>query len=58
MPIPGTKRIEYLESNVAAGDVRLTDEDRSILAEIFAPGAVTGARYGRAHSYGDSPLPA
>ena len=58
VPIPGTKRIEYLESNIAAGEVRLTNEDRRTLAEIFAPGAVTGARYGRAHSYGDSPLPA
>ncbi len=57
VPIPGTKRIAYLESNIAAGDIELTDADRSALNEVFSPDAVSGARYGRAHSYGDSPLP-
>ena len=57
VPIPGTKRIAYLESNIAAGAISLSEADRVLLAEVFAPGAVTGARYGREHSYGDSPLP-
>lgn len=55
VPIPGTKRIAYLESNVAAGDIELTDADRIRIDEVFRPDAVTGARYGRVHSYGDSP---
>lgn len=43
VPIPGTKRRKYLEENVAAADVELTDEDlRRIDEEIPA---VTGARY-------------
>lgn len=42
-PIPGTKRIKWLEQNVAAVDVRLTDED---LAELDPLGQqVVGARY-------------
>lgn len=57
VPIPGTKRVAYLESNIAAGQITLTENDRLALATIFAPEAVSGARYGRAHSYGDSPLP-
>lgn len=42
-PIPGTKRITWLEQNVAALDVRLTDED---LADLDPLGQqVVGARY-------------
>lgn len=55
VPIPGTKRISYVESNVGAGDISLTDADRALLNEVFAPGAASGARYGRVHEYGDSP---
>jgi aryl-alcohol dehydrogenase-like predicted oxidoreductase len=43
VPIPGTKRIKWLEQNVAALDVSLTDED---LAELDPLGTqVVGARY-------------
>jgi aryl-alcohol dehydrogenase-like predicted oxidoreductase len=43
VPIPGTKRIKWLEQNVAAFDVTLTDQD---LAELDPLGAqVVGARY-------------
>jgi aryl-alcohol dehydrogenase-like predicted oxidoreductase len=42
VPIPGTKRLERLEENVAAADLRLSAED---LEELDAlPGAV-GSRY-------------
>ncbi|HEX8306703.1 MAG TPA: aldo/keto reductase [Jatrophihabitans sp.] len=42
-PIPGTKRVQWLEQNVAALDVQLTRED---LAELDPLGAqVVGARY-------------
>ncbi|MBV9410356.1 MAG: aldo/keto reductase [Acidimicrobiia bacterium] len=44
-PIPGTKRRRYLEENVAAADVQLTDEDLRRLDEILPPGAAAGDRY-------------
>jgi aryl-alcohol dehydrogenase-like predicted oxidoreductase len=43
IPIPGTKRLAYLEENLGAADLRLTDED---LAELDALPEPTGARYG------------
>lgn len=42
VPIPGTKRRAYLESNAAAADVVLDAQD---LATIDAAGPVSGARY-------------
>ena len=42
VPIPGTKKVAYLEQNAAAADVTLTDED---LAELDALPAPVGARY-------------
>ncbi len=45
-PIPGTKRIAYLEENVAAADVTLTDQDLQALAEAVPADAVRGGRYG------------
>jgi aryl-alcohol dehydrogenase-like predicted oxidoreductase len=43
VPIPGTKRIKWLEQNVAAADLELTEDD---LAELDALGdQVVGARY-------------
>jgi aryl-alcohol dehydrogenase-like predicted oxidoreductase len=45
VPIPGTKRRAYLEDNVAADAIELTDEARSTLEDAFAPGAAAGDRY-------------
>src|SRR3712207_1621339 len=45
VPIPGTKRVAYLEENAAAADVRLTDDDLGRL-DGAAP---AGAKIGRAH---------
>ena len=45
-PIPGTKRIAYLEENVAAADVVLDAATVQRLNEIFDPSKVVGARYG------------
>ena len=42
VPIPGTKRIPYLEENVAAADVLLSSDDLDVLDGL--PAAV-GARY-------------
>jgi aryl-alcohol dehydrogenase-like predicted oxidoreductase len=42
-PIPGTKRIKWLEQNVAALDVTLTDDELAVLDPLGAQ--VAGARY-------------
>lgn len=45
VPIPGTRRVRYLEQNVAAADVRLTADDLAALADAVPPQAVVGDRY-------------
>jgi len=45
-PIPGTKRVRYLEENVGALEVELTDADLMALEEAVPRDAVVGARYG------------
>lgn len=46
VPIPGTKRVEYLEENVAAAEVELDAHIIKRLDEIFDPSRVKGDRYG------------
>ena len=45
VPIPGTKRVRYLEENVAAADVALSDDDLRRLDEAAPRGATSGDRY-------------
>ena len=45
VPIPGTKRLRYLEENAGALEVALTKEDLARLDKIAPPGAAAGARY-------------
>jgi aryl-alcohol dehydrogenase-like predicted oxidoreductase len=45
VPIPGTKRRKYLEENVAALDVEITQEDLKRIDEIAPKGVATGLRY-------------
>ena len=45
VPIPGTKRIKYLEENVRAADIALTPEELAAIAAIIPRGAVSGDRY-------------
>ncbi|WP_201862894.1 aldo/keto reductase [Microvirga soli] len=45
VPIPGTKRRRYLEENVGALDVTLTDDDLARIDRIIPPGAAAGTRY-------------
>lgn len=40
-PIPGTKRIQYLEENVAAFHIKLTVEDKQQLEAVFAADQVS-----------------
>jgi aryl-alcohol dehydrogenase-like predicted oxidoreductase len=46
VPIPGTKRVRYLEENVAALKVSLSADDLAALTEAVPRDAVAGARYG------------
>ncbi len=46
VPIPGTKRVRYLEENAAAVTVSLTADDLTSLTEAVPRDAVRGARYG------------
>ncbi|MEP6983284.1 MAG: aldo/keto reductase [Sphingomicrobium sp.] len=45
VPIPGTKRVRYLDENIGALDVKLTGEELRRLDEILPPGAAAGPRY-------------
>ena len=45
VPIPGTKRRKYLEENVAAQAVGLTEKDLRRINEVFPPDSASGARY-------------
>lgn len=45
VPIPGTKRVKYLEENTAAVELTLGDDDVLALNAAAAPEAVAGARY-------------
>ncbi|AMM34080.1 aldo/keto reductase [Sinomonas atrocyanea] len=46
VPIPGTKRVEYLEENAAALDVELSRDDLEALERAVPRDAVVGSRYG------------
>ncbi|MFD4183618.1 aldo/keto reductase, partial [Rhodococcus sp. NPDC058514] len=46
VPIPGTKRVSYVDENVAAASVTLTTEDLVALERAVPKGAVAGDRYG------------
>jgi aryl-alcohol dehydrogenase-like predicted oxidoreductase len=45
VPIPGTKRVKYLEDNLGALNVMLSPDDLATLDKLFPPGAATGERY-------------
>jgi aryl-alcohol dehydrogenase-like predicted oxidoreductase len=45
VPIPGTKRRKYLEDNVGAINVQLTDDDLRRIDEVAPHGAAAGERY-------------
>ncbi|HEY9807109.1 MAG TPA: aldo/keto reductase, partial [Candidatus Obscuribacterales bacterium] len=45
VPIPGTKRRQYLEENVAAVDVALTPDELARIDEVAPKGVAVGDRY-------------
>ncbi len=50
--IPGTKRLGYLEQNVASAALELAATDIAALDAAYPPGAFTGARYAEAGRVG------
>jgi aryl-alcohol dehydrogenase-like predicted oxidoreductase len=44
-PIPGTKRVKYLEENVKATEVKLSEKDLQEIEEVFPKNAASGLRY-------------
>ena len=45
VPIPGTKRVKYLEENVAAASISLDAAKMSALDDALAPEKISGPRY-------------
>jgi aryl-alcohol dehydrogenase-like predicted oxidoreductase len=45
IPIPGTKRVKYLEENAGAFNVRLSGDELREIDAFFPPDAAHGARY-------------
>jgi aryl-alcohol dehydrogenase-like predicted oxidoreductase len=45
VPIPGTKRRNYLEENLGALDLKLSSDDLRRIDEVFPAGAAAGLRY-------------
>jgi aryl-alcohol dehydrogenase-like predicted oxidoreductase len=45
VPIPGTKRIRYVEQNAAAVDIELTEDEMEQINKVFPPHAAAGDRY-------------
>jgi aryl-alcohol dehydrogenase-like predicted oxidoreductase len=45
VPIPGTKRRSYLEENVAAAEIELSEEDLARIEEAAPAGITAGERY-------------
>jgi aryl-alcohol dehydrogenase-like predicted oxidoreductase len=45
VPIPGTKRLRYLEENLAAAELALSDEELRAIEDAAPVGAAAGERY-------------
>jgi aryl-alcohol dehydrogenase-like predicted oxidoreductase len=45
VPIPGTKRVQYLEENAAASDIELSADDLARIDDAAPKGATAGERY-------------
>jgi aryl-alcohol dehydrogenase-like predicted oxidoreductase len=48
VPIPGARKIEHLEQNVAAADIALSPQELKTLGDMLAPEKFAGKRYGDA----------
>ena len=45
VPIPGTKHVKYLEENVRASDIKLSEDELRRIDEVAPKGVVAGDRY-------------
>jgi aryl-alcohol dehydrogenase-like predicted oxidoreductase len=45
LPIPGTKRVKYVEENIASANVTISFEEMERLESIIPVGTITGDRY-------------
>ncbi len=50
VPIPGTKRVQYVQENIAATSVAVSADEIAYLGEVFAPGRIVGERYIAEHA--------
>lgn len=48
--IPGTKRAQYVEENLAATNVAISRDEVAYLSAVFASGTIAGARYAQVHA--------
>lgn len=48
VPIPGARKVDHLEQNVAAAGIALSTEDLATLGEVLSPTRVAGKRYSEA----------
>ena len=52
LAIPGTKRVKYVEQNIAAAQMVLSADEMNRLESIIPLGTQTGARYDAANMAG------
>ncbi|WP_234834997.1 aldo/keto reductase [Mycolicibacterium stellerae] len=50
VPIPGTKRAEFVRENIAATTVAISADEAAYLSQVFAADRITGERYAAAHA--------
>ncbi len=50
VPIPGTKRAEFVRENIGATAVPVSADEAAYLSEVFAPDHITGERYAAVHA--------
>lgn len=50
VPIPGTKRAQYVEENLAVTNVAISRDEVAYLSAVFASGTIAGARYAQVHA--------
>jgi aryl-alcohol dehydrogenase-like predicted oxidoreductase len=50
VPIPGTRRAEYVQENVEATNVAISIDEIAYLSEVFARNRIVGERYAAVHA--------
>jgi hypothetical protein len=54
--VPGTKHVKYLEENVGASRVELSNDDLRRIQQVFPTGAAAGERYPTGHDANAEPV--